>query len=358
MIAKKTFRSASAVSSPSPTTRSRFSVGVFVTMALAIWRAYSWPIVSCPEIRPPRSEVAVRLLIGRRLSSESGKVWAPSVPGFLFSNGTCNCHPLAGCLERIHCILPTQWPSRPFCEIVTRILSLKLMHMTAVWIPLTSPATCLVLAGKGRFSGPWSSLRLKGSTMVRGLPWAIQINAVKGVLSTQKCGEGKIRFDTWTCKQFPWRGVCYIRGRWTQSHRFRAESLRRLIFFCSLSNWPSPQSSSICFFCIFFFFVCRCGQRYHCPHTMPKFVPRQRKQKHRQKEAADAAVDSNAAEVLPVSKEQKEAKRQKLREELRAQHTKISAKKQKRLDKYIVCRLYARNELWVIPSILTVSAGK
>ncbi|KAF7616549.1 P-loop containing nucleoside triphosphate hydrolase protein [Aspergillus flavus] len=72
---------------------------------------------------------------------------------------------------------------------------------------------------------------------------------------------------------------------------------------------------------------------------MPKFVPRQRKQKHRQKEAADAAVDSNAAEVLPISKEQKEAKRQKLREELRAQHTKISAKKQKRLDKYIENKL-------------------
>jgi ATP-dependent RNA helicase DHX37/DHR1 len=76
---------------------------------------------------------------------------------------------------------------------------------------------------------------------------------------------------------------------------------------------------------------------------MPKFVPRQRKQKHRQREAANTPVDSNAAEVLPISKEQKEAKRQKLREELRAQHTKISAKKQKRLDKYIVCRIRARN---------------
>ncbi|KAF7587599.1 ATP-dependent RNA helicase dhx37, partial [Aspergillus hancockii] len=72
---------------------------------------------------------------------------------------------------------------------------------------------------------------------------------------------------------------------------------------------------------------------------MPKFVPRQRKQKHRQKEAANTSVDSNAAEVLPISKEQKEAKRQKLREELRAQHPKISAKKQKRLDKYIENKL-------------------
>ncbi|KAB8237746.1 ATP-dependent RNA helicase ECM16 [Aspergillus alliaceus] len=72
---------------------------------------------------------------------------------------------------------------------------------------------------------------------------------------------------------------------------------------------------------------------------MPRFVPRQRKQKHKQKEAANTGVDSNAAEILPISKEQKEAKRQKLREELRAQHTKISAKKQKRLDKYIENKL-------------------
>lgn len=137
-----------------------------------------------------------------------------------------------------------------------------------------------------------------------------------------------------------------------------AESRRRLIFLSSLSIEHHRKAQQSAFFCINYFFVCRCGQRYHYPHTMPKFVPRQRKQKHRQKEAADAAVDSNAAEVLPISKEQKEAKRQKLREELRAQHTKIPAKKQKRLDKYIVCRLYARNELWGIPSILTISAGK
>ncbi|OGM50273.1 DEAH-box RNA helicase (Dhr1) [Aspergillus bombycis] len=37
---------------------------------------------------------------------------------------------------------------------------------------------------------------------------------------------------------------------------------------------------------------------------MPKFVPRQRKQKHRQKEAADAAVDSNAAEENKLKKEE------------------------------------------------------
>ncbi|KAL4918056.1 P-loop containing nucleoside triphosphate hydrolase protein [Aspergillus aurantiobrunneus] len=71
---------------------------------------------------------------------------------------------------------------------------------------------------------------------------------------------------------------------------------------------------------------------------MPKFVPRQRKQKHRQ-QAADTATDTNAAEIRPVSKNEKEARKEKLRDELRAQHTKISAKKQKRLDKYIENKL-------------------
>ncbi|KAL4884080.1 P-loop containing nucleoside triphosphate hydrolase protein [Aspergillus karnatakaensis] len=65
---------------------------------------------------------------------------------------------------------------------------------------------------------------------------------------------------------------------------------------------------------------------------MPKFVPRQRKQKHRQQQAT---IDTNAAEVQPVNKSEKEARKEKLREELKAQHPKISAKKQKRLDKYI-----------------------
>lgn len=74
---------------------------------------------------------------------------------------------------------------------------------------------------------------------------------------------------------------------------------------------------------------------------MPKFVPRQRKQRHRQQQqAADTATDTNAAEIAPLSKSEKEAGKEKLREELRAQHPKISAKKQKRLDKYIVCSAY------------------
>lgn len=72
---------------------------------------------------------------------------------------------------------------------------------------------------------------------------------------------------------------------------------------------------------------------------MPKFVPRQRKQKHKQNAATSTPVDTNAAEVLPASKSDKEAKRQQMRDELRSQHTNISSKKQKRLDKYIVSGL-------------------
>ena len=68
---------------------------------------------------------------------------------------------------------------------------------------------------------------------------------------------------------------------------------------------------------------------------MPKFTPRPRKQKHRRQEAA-ASVDTNVAELAPVSKDEKEARRQKLRDELRNQHSNVSSKKQQRLDKYIV----------------------
>ncbi|OQD78654.1 hypothetical protein PENDEC_c001G01575 [Penicillium decumbens] len=71
---------------------------------------------------------------------------------------------------------------------------------------------------------------------------------------------------------------------------------------------------------------------------MKKFVPRQRKQKHRRQENP-ASVDTNVAELAPLSKDEKEARRQKLREELRDQHSNVSSKKQKRLDKYIENKL-------------------
>lgn len=74
---------------------------------------------------------------------------------------------------------------------------------------------------------------------------------------------------------------------------------------------------------------------------MPKFVPRPRKQKDRQKaaESSRQVQDTNATEITPVSTT-KDEERKRLREELRAHQPKISAKKQKRLDKYIVRKLY------------------
>ncbi|KXG50358.1 uncharacterized protein PGRI_068490 [Penicillium griseofulvum] len=70
----------------------------------------------------------------------------------------------------------------------------------------------------------------------------------------------------------------------------------------------------------------------------PKFTPRLRKQRHRQNPDGESA-DTNIAQLQPVSKDEKEARRQKLKGELREQHPQMSAKKQKRLDKYIENKL-------------------
>ncbi|KIX09884.1 uncharacterized protein Z518_00965 [Rhinocladiella mackenziei CBS 650.93] len=74
---------------------------------------------------------------------------------------------------------------------------------------------------------------------------------------------------------------------------------------------------------------------------MPRFVHRQRKHKVRAREpsATSSIPQSNQEHIIPLSKAEKEEKRQKLREELRAQQPKISSKKQKRLDKYIENKL-------------------
>ena len=75
---------------------------------------------------------------------------------------------------------------------------------------------------------------------------------------------------------------------------------------------------------------------------MPKFVPRQRKHKINKSQSRRGGSgdglsnDTNTTEILPVTKTEKEEKRRQLKEDLRAQQPKISSKKQKRLDKYIV----------------------
>lgn len=74
---------------------------------------------------------------------------------------------------------------------------------------------------------------------------------------------------------------------------------------------------------------------------MPKFVPRQRK--HRVKERLtrhghepEKTLDSNPTEIVPSSKNEKEEKRQSMKAALRSQQPVMSSKKKKRLDKYIV----------------------
>lgn len=72
---------------------------------------------------------------------------------------------------------------------------------------------------------------------------------------------------------------------------------------------------------------------------MAPFVPRQRKHRVRQRlenqnRSTKSEPNPNAIEILPDN--EREQKRKALRAELRGQQQKISSKKQKRLDKYIV----------------------
>ncbi|OAP61294.1 hypothetical protein AYL99_03495 [Fonsecaea erecta] len=80
---------------------------------------------------------------------------------------------------------------------------------------------------------------------------------------------------------------------------------------------------------------------------MPRFVPRQRKHKvlarqqaqARPSPATTAPQQTNQEIIVPQSQAEREAKKQKLREELRAQQPHASSKKKKRLDKYIENKL-------------------
>ncbi|KAJ6177967.1 hypothetical protein N7519_008428, partial [Penicillium mononematosum] len=74
------------------------------------------------------------------------------------------------------------------------------------------------------------------------------------------------------------------------------------------------------------------------PRCRPNLHHVSRKQKHRRNPDGESA-DTNVAQLQPVSKDEKEARRQKLKGELQEQHPKMSAKKQKRLDKYIENKL-------------------
>ena len=72
---------------------------------------------------------------------------------------------------------------------------------------------------------------------------------------------------------------------------------------------------------------------------MPKFVPRQRKHKAvaRRKGSSEAGPSANAVEILPIAQKEHHERKLALKEELlRDAQGKISGKKKKRLDKYIV----------------------
>src|SRR5688572_27435831 len=72
----------------------------------------------------------------------------------------------------------------------------------------------------------------------------------------------------------------------------------------------------------------------------PKFVPRQRKHKvlarqRAEQNAKHEVEDTNQDVVVPVSKQEREAKKATLREELRQEAGKMSGKKAKRFEKYL-----------------------
>ena len=86
---------------------------------------------------------------------------------------------------------------------------------------------------------------------------------------------------------------------------------------------------------------------------MPKFVARERKHKVRKRLEENGngdrhghfASDPNAVEILSSTSRGKEDKRKAMKDALRAQQPQMSSKKQKRLDKYIVCIIYASTEI-------------
>lgn len=73
---------------------------------------------------------------------------------------------------------------------------------------------------------------------------------------------------------------------------------------------------------------------------MAKLVPRDRKarRKRGRKINDEKAPDSNVAEIIPAAISEKEKEKKELKDSIRAQQPKMSSKKSKRLDRYIVSR--------------------
>ncbi|KAG9694406.1 P-loop containing nucleoside triphosphate hydrolase protein, partial [Aureobasidium melanogenum] len=91
----------------------------------------------------------------------------------------------------------------------------------------------------------------------------------------------------------------------------------------------------------------------------PKFVPRDRKKgriakaKAKNSHSHDEPQDANAAEIVPPTPSEREARRTALQAELRAQNSTsvISGKKKKRLDKYIDTKLKKEENLALIKKL-------
>ena len=85
---------------------------------------------------------------------------------------------------------------------------------------------------------------------------------------------------------------------------------------------------------------------------MPHFVPRQRKHKVRQRDAAQNGNPStNEPQLLPQSKSEKEEKRRNLESKLRAGQPSISSQKKKRLLKYIDNKLRKDENLQLLKNL-------
>lgn len=174
------------------------------------------------------------------------------------------------------------------------------MTMTSVLTPFIIPATCLVAAGKGRSKE--SGRRISWEVMMVDCGNLLCSPIVDALLPSEA-----VRCSPLLRSAVSHRLLTFFEF-FSRVHKVRCLNASLLIFAIRL------EVGSV---------------------EMPKFTPRQRKQKHRRTESG-APVDTNVAELAPVSKDEKEARRQKLREELREQHSNVSSKKQKRLDKYIV----------------------
>ncbi len=85
--------------------------------------------------------------------------------------------------------------------------------------------------------------------------------------------------------------------------------------------------------------------------------PRDRKEKRRNNKIngkQESEQDSNAVELLPVSKAERAEKRQKLLQESRAQQPRVSKKKQKRLETYLARKLRKDENLALIKKLAQV----